>query len=72
MDTVKIGTFPKIPDLSADECEELLELLTTNKAIAFDAISDVLVNREHRSRSAEVLRTLWSTDLDNVPGVNQT
>lgn len=63
--------FPKLPLLSRDEMARIMSLLSTNKAIAFDAIHDLIFKPSNDSDSlfqaaASKLGDLWSVDLDDL------
>ena len=70
---LKEEPFPKLPRLSLDQTVELMKLLSTNKAIAHDALSDILFKCNHGNETpsnielaAKKLRNLWRTNLDEL------
>lgn len=68
--------FPKLPRIDATHMEDITNLLTSGKAVAFDAIADSLFkgiyNREGqldkecpKAKTISKLRNIWRVDLDN-------
>jgi len=53
--------FPRLDALSMKGMEEVISSLSTNKAIAYDGLSDVMFNREWKELTTYKLRDLWDT-----------
>ena len=77
---IKETRFPKLKKISQLEVEFLLQNLSTNKAIAWDGISDLLFDRKKASEkkpskleiTARKIKDIWRTDLDKVTGIEDT
>jgi len=80
---IKEEKFPSLPVLLPGEVEGLIQLLSTNKATAWDGVSDLLFNKSRpvgrkgsslnfAQITASKLRDLWSIDLDSLSGIAQT
>ena len=61
--------FPKLPQLSKEEVNTLLEGLATNKAITTDGLSDIIFQKDLRDRAAEIFKNFWSIELGDVKGI---
>ena len=72
--------FPRLRDLSPTEMETTLENLSTNKAIAWDGVSDLLFDPQKKGKSqtsfleitARKLKDLWRTNLDQFQNMEDT
>ncbi len=79
---IKKDKFPKLSPMTQQEVEDIMSLLSSNKAMAFDATSDIIFkdsplqeNRKkpsYRSRAAQKLRDLWRVELDQMLGMGDT
>ena len=58
--------FPKLPELTTEECKVILEKLSYGKAIAFDGISSCLFTEENRTKATTVFKDLWSSNRENI------
>ena len=50
--------FPPLPDLTTEEMLSLIERLSTNKALAFDGVSDILFQEPYKAEAAEKLKDI--------------
>ena len=57
---IKFEPFPSMSSLIPDEMKEIVEKLSSGKAISFDGISDSLFNSENKAKTARILRDIWS------------
>ena len=74
--------FPKLERINECEMENILKTLATNKAIAYDAVSDLLfddntqaVNESDISnlqKTAAKLRNIWRVNLDKISNITDT
>ncbi len=80
--------FPKLPELTAKEFTALItNQLSCGKAIAFDCLSDSIFQNKidtevlrslseeevlTRNPPAGILKSLWNSDLDKLPGFGKT
>lgn len=72
--------FPKLERMNEIEVEELIETISTNKAIAYDATSDILFKKSNGSegeipnikKTAMKLRNLWRIDFDSIEGMEDS
>ncbi len=71
--------FPKLKRINQLEAEKLISTLSTGKAIAFDAASDILFDKSSDSnglsnaeKTAKKLHDIWRVDLDKVNGMDLT
>jgi len=82
-DWIKEEKFPSLPKLLPHEVENLIQLLSTNKATAWDGIYDILFSKggpqgkkagaiNFSQITAKKLGDLWSIDLDSVSGIQHT
>jgi len=64
----KPSPFPKLGPPSREDMLVMLRQLSTNKAMAFDGMTDVLFEKTHEVEVAEKLKDLWDTlaDKDDV------
>ena len=61
--------FPILPELSKKELKDLLENLSTGKAITLDGITDSIFKKENLEKASDIFRDLWSTDLSCIQGI---
>lgn len=74
--------FPKLERLNKQDMEIILSSLARNKAIAYDATSDILFDNysplcdegelSNLDKTAIKLRNIWRIDLDLVPNMENT
>ena len=70
--------FPKLPRLNTENMEEIMQLLSHGKAVAYDGISDILFKQKENKdkshdefqpdlcdKSMSTLRNLWRANLDD-------
>ena len=60
-------SFPELPPVTDVECRSIIENISTNKALAFDGVSDVMFNQENINLSSAILRDIWNTDWNQIP-----
>ena len=75
-------TFPKLKRINDQDMENLLKTLARNKAIAYDAASDILFDdyvsynsadeTSNLQKTATKLRNIWRVNLDEVPNIDDT
>ena len=58
--------FPKLELPSNDEMYDMLGQLSTNKAVAFDGLSDTLFEKVRREEVSDKLKDLWHALADGV------
>jgi len=51
--------FPKLPPVTEDEMESMLDHLSTNKAIAYDGMTDTIFNKTWKEQAKKKLITTW-------------
>jgi urease gamma subunit len=64
--------FPILPLLSQKEVKRLMKLISTNKAITMDGLSDIMFNKENRKASSFIFRDLWSIKLEQIKGIEKS
>ena len=76
--------FPRLERINQEDMENLLRTLATNKAIAFDATSDILFKatkifdleeeeeKTNLEKTAAKLRNIWRIDLDEISNMEDT
>jgi hypothetical protein len=52
--------FPNLPALSNSEIEEILNSLSTNKAIAYDGMTDSIFKKQYRKFTIPILKDIWN------------
>ncbi len=63
--------FPELPLLNDIECKEIMENISTNKALALDGVSDIIFNQENINYSCKVLSDIWNVNWDSIPHSNK-
>ena len=58
--------FPKLPPLNESEMMEIVGRLSTNKAIAYDGITDILFTKENEAKTINILKDIWSMDWNKI------
>ena len=51
--------FPNLKPVTKEEMEQILKIITRNKALAGDLISDSILDEARIERTSEILRDLW-------------
>jgi len=59
--------FPLLERPTLEEMSEILKVITTNKALTDDFVSDMILDKEHFKRACEVLQDLWcGVEIDKL------
>ena len=58
--------FTKLNLISKYECFHILKQISFNKALAFDLLSDVIISPKFIDHTSDVLKNLWSIDLNSI------
>ena len=57
--------FRDLPTLSVEESLCLVQRMATNKALAFDLMSDVIFSKGLQTKTAQIITQLWQSELLN-------
>ena len=60
--------FPELPLLSKEECYDIIRNISTNKALAFDGVSDVIFCQENINQASQKLSDIWNINWNEIPG----
>ncbi len=67
---VRNTPFPDLPLISSEDALRLIQKMSTNKALTFSFMSDIIFSKNLQTQTANIIRDLWKSDvLNNLPSV---
>ena len=63
--------FPSLSILEKKDCLKILQKISWGKAISFDLFSDILVSPPFIDQTANILKDLWSINLNSIPDLRK-
>ena len=58
--------FPEFEDITPREAGLIFDRMASNKALSFDLFSDIIFSQEYKSKTCELIKSLWNSEVTNT------